>query len=118
MWTYGHGISQGWDSSLAHYPYYKLRNEMISYIKDKKLDPNKIGTDFPNVAGVNYIDLSNESWSFAETDFKKNHYIFYSNVFNGFGKKQLKELKKWKQVKIIESFPVKIILFKNPKQPI
>lgn len=112
-WRYPERIAQGWDSSLAHYPYYRLRTEMLLYIHQQGIDKKTIGTDFPNNCDTKFIDLSDESWSFSNVDFEKNSYLFYSNVFNGFSDAELTRLEKWKPVKILESFTVKVILYKK-----
>lgn len=76
---------------------------------------SETGTLFPNTGPMEYIDLSGKKESFAEFDLKSNHYVFYSNIYNGFSDSELSELKsKWKQVKIYRFMMVKIILYASP----
>jgi hypothetical protein len=114
LWVYGDKISKGWDSTLAHYPYYQLRKEMIAFIEKEHINKDIIGTAFPNNISTKYIDLSDEGWCFANKDFENNSYIFYSNVFNDFTDEELSELKTWHIVKELNSPTVKIILYKKP----
>jgi hypothetical protein len=111
--VYPEGIAQGWDSSLAHYPYYKLRKEMMEFIKSEKIPYNEIGTAFPNNVDIRHIDLADSSYGFANKDLKKNKYVFYSNVFNDFTDEEIKELKKWPVIKRIKSLTVEVVLYKN-----
>jgi 4-amino-4-deoxy-L-arabinose transferase-like glycosyltransferase len=111
--VYPEGVSQGWDASLAHYPYYNLRREMIAYIKDQKIPFKKIGTAFPNNIEMKYVDLEATSFNFTDKDLSKNEYVFYSNVFNDFTDKEIEELKKWEVVKELKSLTVYVILYKK-----
>jgi hypothetical protein len=114
-WIYPERISQGWDSSLAHLPYYKARNQMINYIKQKNLPLSDIGTAFPNTALFKYIDLTEEEVGFAEKDLKKNTYIFYSNIMNDFTDAERNELKNtWYVEKEFHYLHIKVILYKKP----
>lgn len=91
FWVYPQPISTGWDSTLAHLPYYRLRNEMIQYIDNQSIKHSDIGTVFPNLRPSKLIDLqgNTEGGNFSPLDFEKNRYIFYSNVMNDFNKKEL-----------------------------
>jgi 4-amino-4-deoxy-L-arabinose transferase-like glycosyltransferase len=114
--VYPEGIAQGWDASLAHYPYYNLRREMIAFVEKEKIPFEKIGTAFPNNIDIKDIDLANTSLKFADRDLDKNEYIFYSNVFNDFTDKEICELKKWHIIKKLESLTVNLVLYKKPKE--
>ena len=110
FWVYPQPISTGWDSTLAHLPYYGLRNEMIQYIDNQGIKHKEVGTAFPNLRPFKLIDLNENSTNsdrsaagennFSPIDFEKNQYIFYSNVMNDFNKKELAILEKdWQVVK-------------------
>ena len=80
------------------------------------MDFSKIGTDFPNVATLEDIDLNNNTCHFPEKDLATQPYIFYSNIFNNFTDSELKELKtKWEVIKEYKKMQVKVILYKNPE---
>ncbi len=117
LWVYPRNIAQGWDSTLAHLPYYSLRMQMIDFIEKNNISYNQIGTDFPNLADRKYIDLIDASKQFTDKDLEKNKYIFYSNVFNGFSDKELNELKEqWKVVHRLEKGTVEVILYQFGKE--
>ena len=58
LWTYPNKTSQGWDSTLAHLPYYKLRNNAILYLDHNNINFNEVCSFFPNTSCINEIDLS------------------------------------------------------------
>jgi hypothetical protein len=109
FWVYPQPISTGWDSTLAHLPYYRLRNKMAQYIDNQGIKYSAIGTAFPNLRPSKLIDLAKntEGGNFSALDFEKNQYIFYSNVMNDFNKTELDILAKYWQV-------VKEISYPNP----
>jgi len=97
FWVYPDGIAKGWDATLAHLPYYGLRQQMLEYMQQQNIPVNETGSSFPNVAKIKYIDLNNDTRNFDEKDFAKHKYIFQSNIYNGFPKKDFTELQlKWK----------------------
>ena len=115
FWVYPQPIATGWDSTLAHLPYYRLRNEMIQFIDNQKISYADIGTAFPNLRSFRLVDLKNTPFvsnDFARLDFEKNRYIFYSNVMNEFTEKELNELQNhWKIVHILRGGQVEVILY-------
>lgn len=114
FWIYPDNIAKGWDSTLAHLPYYKIRTEMIRYLEQQKIPFDQVGTEFPNTAAFENIDLDNRNVSFPEKDMKKNPYIFYSNIFNDFSDQELHDLKtNWLVVKEIKRCRVKGVLYKR-----
>ncbi len=116
FWVYPDKIAKGWDATLAHIPYYKLRKKMIRYIDDHIIPFEKVGSEVPNISPVKYIELTNDNRHFPLKDFGKDEYIFYSNVFNMFTDKEIDELKeKWIPVKTFRKGQVYVELFKNPE---
>ena len=115
LWVYPQPIATGWDATLAHLPYYDLRNEMVTYIKAQNIPPQSVGTCFPNRRPFKYIDLLNTGEAaFADKDLNTNPYIFYSNVMNDFSGEELKELRShWEAVKYLKSGQVEVILYKR-----
>lgn len=81
LWIYPEKISQGWDSTLAHLPYYKIRKQALVYMDEHGINFSEVQSFFPNKSSIDDIDLNNDYRQF--TDFDNNHdYVFYSNVFN------------------------------------
>ena len=118
FWIYPDRIAKGWDSTLAYLPYFPLREKMMDWMAKEDIPLSETGTLFPNIGPIEYIDLSGKKESFAEFDLKRNHYVFYSNVFNGFSDAELSELKmNWKPIKAYKFLMVKIILYSSPCYP-
>lgn len=114
LWVYPKKISQGWDSTLAHLPYYELRNDMIDYIEKEQIPFEKIGSAFPNLLSLKYIDLKNEEKHFEEKDFNQQEYIFYSNIFNDFTDEEIDDLEQnWNAVKEFKRLNVYVILYQK-----
>lgn len=115
LWIYPEKIAQGWDSTLAHVPYYTLRNQMLSYVKQKSIPYSEIGTEFPNLATFKYIDLADEDIGFVKKDLKSNRFVFYSNIMNDFTDEEIDVLyNNWTVEKELKLFGIKVILFRNP----
>jgi hypothetical protein len=115
FWVYPDSIAKGWDASLAHIPYYKLRKEMIRYIDEQEIPFNKVGSEVPNVTQLKFVDLSTDERFFPKKDFRIHEYIFYSNVYNMFTDEELKELKeKWIPVNEFRMLQVRVTLYKRP----
>ena len=79
--VYSDSFAQGWDSSLAHLPYWDLRKKAIKYMDDKKLPITKTASFFPNSTSIDNIDLNGDMRSFIGFSGTEK-YVFYSNVYN------------------------------------
>jgi len=74
-------VAKGWDSTLAHLPYYELRHQAIDYLNENKIDFKDVASFFPNTASLDRIDLNHDTRHF-ETFNRKSNYILYSNIYN------------------------------------
>ena len=92
FWVYPRRIAQGWDASYAYLPYFKLREKMINYIDSQAIPWEKIGTEFPNIGPMKYIDLNDQEAGFVAKNLDTQSYILYSNVFNDFSDEELNRL--------------------------
>jgi hypothetical protein len=79
--VYPDKIAKGWDSTLAHLPYFKLRHQAIEYLNKEHIDFEQVQSFFPNLARIDQIDLNGDYRGFHYYDGQRK-YIFYSNVFN------------------------------------
>lgn len=114
FWVYPDKIAQGWDASLAHWPYYQAREEMLDYLEAADIDLAEVGTVFPEIGPLKYRDLSDRVEGMVRKDLSKQRYILYSNVMNDFTDKEIDTLKeKWKTLQAIERGGVRLILFEN-----
>lgn len=82
FWLYPMGISQGWDATTIHWNYFRVSDEMYTYIMENEIPQNEIGTFFPN-NNSRYLthlgDDKNDNYSGVPF---QNKYILYSNAFN------------------------------------
>ena len=120
LWLYGGGFSNGWDSSLKVLPYFKLKNAMNTYVKEKKINPSEVGTKFPLFHDIKCSRLSTENFHFTDidasslTDFQ---YLLLSNVSNEFTVQEKETVNnEWKLEKEFHSGLVYLKLFKNKKE--
>ncbi len=114
FWVYPKHIAQGWDATLAHLPYYVLRDKMIQYIEQEEIPLDEIGTVFPNIGPFEIYDLAEQSTGFVKKDFSKNKYFFYSVVYNDLSDEELAELENnWQLLKEFEAYGISVILYKK-----
>ncbi len=120
FWVYPDKISQGWDSSLAHVPYFQLRHQMIDYIHANDIPSNQVVTGTPNQFPLKETDLTNASWHFTNSDDISKElrdsapYVFYSNIFNDIPDNFYDELHaNWEEVKTFEKRGIRVTLFRN-----
>ncbi|MEO9569990.1 MAG: hypothetical protein ABJH82_07930 [Polaribacter sp.] len=81
LWIYPREISQGWDATLAHVPYHKLRIHAIEYLNNNNINISEVASFFPNSTILDNIDLSNNKKSFTKFT-GKNKYVLYATVYN------------------------------------
>jgi hypothetical protein len=81
LWVYPQHISKGWDSTLAHLPYYNLREQSIQFFKDENIRVEEVSTFFPNNMSFDLLDLNSDKALFTSFENKKE-YVLFSNVFN------------------------------------
>jgi hypothetical protein len=125
FWVYPQPTSTGWDATLAHLPYYKLRREMLQFIDNQHINYADIGTAFPNQRDFETTDLrkrdsreggtsSSVQNHFSTYNLTKNRFIFYSNIMNEFSDGDLIELKtNWHSIKTLNAGQVELILFEK-----
>ncbi len=113
--VYPQPVATGWDATPAHLPYYTLRTQMLQFIAGRHIPISCIGTAFPNRRPFRDVDLTDsDDASFAEKDFQRNDYIFYSNVMNDFTEQELQTLRTdWTAVKTFRQGAVTVILYKK-----
>jgi len=114
FWVYPPKISQGWDSSLAHWSYYDLRQMMIEYIESEKIPFEEVGSAFPNLRSFEDTDLNGRDVQFSPKNLSQQDYIFYSNIFNDFSDGEIDELfMEWEVKKQFKKRQVVVILFQR-----
>ena len=54
FWIYPDPVAKGWDATLAHVPYFGLRREAITYLDNKGIPLETVGSDYPNLCANQY----------------------------------------------------------------
>ena len=117
FWVYPDNIAKGWDASLAHLPYFRLRQEMLTELTNRQIPLAKVGSDYPNAYPLRYPDLGDDERAFAAKDLSRNEYVLQSNVMNGFADEELTELQsKWTLLGEKRGGQVYFRLYQRPKQ--
>jgi hypothetical protein len=92
-WLYPRGISQGWDASLAHSPYFDLWTQAREYIDAQSIDYNLIGTAFPNINTIRSLTLVDSEATFTPMEIGKSKYLLLSSVMNDVKENDLKSIR-------------------------
>ena len=115
FWIYPPKIAKGWDSTLAHLPYYNLRKQAILYLDYKKINFKDVESFFPNTATLNDIELNNDPRNFNNFE-GKSKFVYYSNIFNIEDTIYDRITKEYKVVKSFKNRGVFITIYMKPKQ--
>ncbi len=117
LWVYPKNIAMGWDSTLAHLPWYSLETNMEQYLHAHDIPYSAVGTAFPNIGPRKNMELNGAVDGFIEKDLNENCYVLYSNVMNDFTDEELGRLEnEWQEVHRLERRGVCVILYKKPEQ--
>lgn len=107
-------IAQGWDSTLAHVPFYSLEQEMHVYINKAGINTEELGTAFPLKKERKYLDLNATHLEYQEYDLRRHKYILYSNIMNSFSDFELESLfNNWSKKKQLSRGRIEMILFEK-----
>lgn len=116
FWIYPKNISQGWDSTLAHLPWYELEEQVEDFARQSGISLSKIGTVFPAIGQGEIIRLNGVGEGFVEKDLAGGCYVLFSNIMNDFSNEEIAEIEqKWTPVFYSKKRGVYAILYKNPK---
>jgi hypothetical protein len=114
LWIYPKPISQGWDASLAHFPYYELRDKILQDLKAQNIGIEEVACVFPNQSEMRYMDLTGSKLKHTPFDHNTSKYVLYSNVFNDFSDEDTQILtEKFKVLNHHEKFGVFMALYKK-----
>ena len=80
LWIYPEKIAKAWDGTLAHIPYYELREDCLKYIEGKGIDYRDVSAGFCLYGDRRLIDLQERRQVIASGD--KRKYFIYSNISN------------------------------------
>lgn len=110
FWIYPPKIAEGWDSTLAHLPYYELRHEAIAYLDKQQIPLKQVQSFFPNCNTLDQIDLNGDTHTFAGFD-GSVPYVFYSNVYNAKDAVHDEIIKNYHELKRFEKRGVYIVIY-------
>jgi hypothetical protein len=114
FWIYPPYIAQSWDTTLAHWPHYALRQKMIDYLDQKHIPLNEVGTAFPEIGPLHWRDLSQQQRGFTAKNLEQQSYIFYLRTMNDFSDaERITLFKDWKQEVVFQQGFLTAILFKK-----
>ncbi len=113
LWIYPKTISQGWDSTMAHYPIYGLESQMSKFLLDHDISKTEVGTAFPLRSSSSDLFLKRGDY-FHQYNPTNDRYILYSNVMNDFKDNEIESFfNQWKEVEKVQSMGICLILFEK-----
>jgi len=80
FWIYPEKMVTFWDCTLAHLPFYELREECFAYIEHQKIDYKDVSGSFCLYDDRCFVELKNAGKIIGESD--KSKYYIYSNISN------------------------------------
>jgi 4-amino-4-deoxy-L-arabinose transferase-like glycosyltransferase len=114
LWIYPPHISQGWDATLAHWPYYRLRQEAIGYLDSENIPLEQVGTVFPEIGPLHLRDLSGRQDGLKSKDFAQDRFILWSNVMNDFSDAETDALaRQWTPRRQWKKGGVRVVLYER-----
>lgn len=115
FWIYPEKMAVGWDSTLAHYPFYKLKKECFAYIDNNNISYQNVSAGFQLYGNRLYSELE-DLGNISQLDLEKE-FVLYSNISNLDDKyiNILHDDSQWKSIKTMESWPVFITIYQKIK---
>lgn len=80
-WIYPVPISQGWDTTLSHLPFYSLVADAYQFLESENIPLDRVGTGFPLRSSQRYINLKTGG-QMKQYNLEKDTFILWSNVMN------------------------------------
>ncbi len=112
LWRYPEHLSTGWDSTLAHWPYYEVRGETLKYLENRQIPLQRVGTAFPEIGPLKYRDLSGRNEGFKAKNLASDAYILWSNVMNDFTDAERSDLQSnWQALMTWKKGAVRVVLY-------
>lgn len=113
LWIYPPSISQGWDATLAHIPWYNMRKDIIDFADQQHIPLSTIGTHFPMVGPIKYRTLEQREDGFGSMDTERIQYVLVSNINNtsDFDSVHDGEKEAWKLIYSDYHWPITVELY-------
>ena len=107
-------MAKPWDATLAHLPYYGLREECFDYIDAEGLDYAEVSSGFSLYGDRGFVELRHWGKRVNPSPLA-GEYVIYSNICN-MEDEQIEALHDpalWTPVRTFEKWPVSIILYRR-----
>lgn len=113
LWVYPNRIAKSWDGTLAHLPYYQLREECLNYIDEQKIDYKDINAGFCLYGDRRFLDLQQKKQVINSGTNRK--FFIYSNISNVEDSfvDSLNNTAYWRPLKRFDKGFVSVILYKR-----
>jgi hypothetical protein len=82
LWLYPEKISQNWDCSLKHLPFYSLREECFTYMEAKNISYKQTAAGFCLYGDQRLIDLNEGNRIIQSEISEETDFFLYSNISN------------------------------------
>ena len=119
FWMYPQKYGNGWDSSLKVLPFFKMEDQMRSFIVKNKINPIDVNASFPLHKNYIYTYLLDEDYKYSDidkSDIDSCKYFLNSNICNYYNPELLKKIENnWLKISEIRSKNIFLTLYKNPK---
>ena len=92
LWIYPEKIAMGWDATLAHTPYYALRDQMLAYTEANHIKYEDIASVFPDDVERRYMELGESRQKRTLKNLDINQYVLYSNIYNEYSDQEIDQL--------------------------
>lgn len=117
LWIYPDKMSKPWDSTLAHLPYYSLRNECFNFIDENGIDYNDITAGFCLNGDRGFAELQNQG-KIVNSHLLTKKYTIYSNISNWEDQyiDIIKDTTQWTPLKTFKQWPVEITIYQQTKK--
>jgi len=89
FWLYPSFVSQGWDSTWAHRPYFQLRADAEDYLARRAIPLSSVGAAFPAIGPLRYYNPAKTGPGFADKNEKNYDYYLVSNIMNDYSGREL-----------------------------
>lgn len=113
MWIYPERTAKAWDGTLAHLPFYKVREECLLWLREQGYETKEVSAGFCIKGKQQYIDLKEGGMSVGERH--DGPYFLYSNISNVDDRfvDELYDKEKWTVVKEFKKAWIFIRLYEN-----
>ena len=116
FWIYPEKIAKSWDCTLAHLPYYELREKCFHYMKEENIDCEDVSAGFSICGNISRIELNKlNKRIYSDGYMDKCNYFIYSNISNLTDETidELKNSDKWLPIQSFSKWPVFMTIYKK-----